>query len=145
MNFAALAAMPRRTPPRMSRRQFGHSIAGTAAIGGALGAGLLRADTAAAAPGTFAPVPIPGGTPVLGGNYHVFGPALSDPIDAEPSTITNFEGFVGLAYLNGKATQTNTKTGDTHPYPFLNSDMRFMTGNFRATDGNVHQGTFALV
>ena len=145
MNFAALAAIPRRAPPRMSRRQFGRAVAGTAVLGGAVGTGLLRPDKAVAAPGTFAPVPVSGGTPALGGSYHVFAPALADPIDAEPSTITNLEAFVGLAYLNGMATQTNMKTGETHRYPFLNSDMRFMTGNFRGTDGNVHQGTFALV
>jgi hypothetical protein len=76
MNFAALAASPRRTPLRMSRRSFGRFIAGTAAVGGAVGTGLLRPEAAAAAPGTFAPVPIPGGSPVLGGSYHVFGPGL---------------------------------------------------------------------
>jgi hypothetical protein len=68
-----------------------------------------------------------------------------DPIDAEPSTITNLNGFVGLAYISGMVTQTNTKTGATARYPFQNSDMRFMQGNFRGTDGRVHQGAFALV
>jgi hypothetical protein len=145
MNFAALAAMPDRSALRMSRRQFGRAVAGTAALGGTLGTGLLRPVSAAAAPGSFAPVPIPGGTPALGGSYHVFGPASIDPIDAEPGTITNFEGFVGLAYLDGMVTQTNTRTGESQRFPFLNSDMRFMTGNFRGTDGQVHQGTFALV
>ena len=145
MNFAALAASPRRAPRQMSRRSFGRLIAGTAAVGGAVGTGLLRPEAAAAASGTFAPLPIPGASPVLGGSYHVFGPGLIDPVDAEPSTITNFDGFMGLAYLNGMVTQTNKKTGETDRYPFLNSDMRFMTGNFRGADGGMHQGTFALV
>ena len=78
---------------------------------------------------------------------HAEPPAAAglDPIDAEPSTITNVNGFVGLAYINGMVTQTNTKTGATARYPFQNSDMRFMQGNFRGTDGRVHQGAFAFV
>jgi hypothetical protein len=132
-------------PTLMSRRRFAHA-AGTA-FAGAVGYRLWRPERAAAA--SFAPVPIPGGTPGLGGAYHVFGPAPAgmggDPIDAEPSTITNLNGFVGLAYITGMVTQTNTKTGATARYPFRDSDMRFMQGNFRGTDGRVHQGGFALV
>ena len=94
---------------------------------------------------SFAPLPIPGGTPALGGAYHVFGPAAFDPIDAEPATITNLNAAVGLAYLNGMVTQTNIKTGDVVRLPFLNTDMRFMQGVFRGTDGKVHQGAFAFV
>jgi len=94
---------------------------------------------------SFAPVPIPGGTPALGGAYHVFGPAAFDPIDAEPATITNLNAKVGLAYVSGMVTQTNIKTGDVIRLPFVNSDMRFMQGVFRGTDGKVHQGAFAFV
>jgi hypothetical protein len=75
----------------------------------------------------------------------VFGPDSLDPIDAEPITITNFDGFVGLAYISGMVTQTNTATGEVQRLPFLNSDMRFMQGTFQGTDGKVHQGTFAFV
>ena len=75
---------------------------------------------------SFAPVPIPGGTPALGGAYHVFGPAAFDPIDAEPVTITNLNASVGLAYVSGMVTQTNTKTDEVVRLPFVNSDMRFM-------------------
>jgi len=91
------------------------------------------------------PVPIPGATPVLGGVFHVFGPAAFDPIDAEPSTITDFNGFDGLAYLSGQVTQTNTATGEVRTLPFVDSDMRFMKGVFRGTDGKIHHGAFALV
>jgi hypothetical protein len=70
---------------------------------------------------------------------------LGDPIDAEPSTITNLDGFVGLAYVSGMVTRTNTKTGEKLRLPFRESDMRFMKGNFRGTDGNTHEATFALV
>ena len=128
----------------VSRRQFGRIVAGTAVLGGTVGTGLLRpalADTIE----PFVPVPIPGGTPALGGGFHVFAPGLVDPVDAEPITITDFNGFVGLAYLSGMVTQSNTTTHQVQRFPFLLSDMRFMRGVFRGADGNVHQGTFALV
>jgi hypothetical protein len=142
-------AGPRQHRPCMTRRQFAGTAAGTALFGGALGAGFLK--PALASNWSFAPVPIPGGTPALGGFYHVFGPSPmtegmgGDPIDAEPITITNLDGFVGLAYISGMVTRTNTKTGERLRLPFRNSDMRFMKGNFRGTDGNIHQSTFALV
>jgi hypothetical protein len=99
--------------------------------------------------GSFAPVPVPGGTPLLGGSFHAFAPGPPqlniDPVDAEPITITNFNGFVGLSYTDGMATRTNTQTGETLRLPFLSSDMRFMQGEFRGADGRLHHGTFALV
>jgi hypothetical protein len=85
----------------------------------------------------------------LGGTFHVFGPGPTgmglDPIDAEPITITDFNGFAGLAYISGTVTQTNTSTGEVLTLPFLDSDMRFMKGVYRGTDGSIHQGAFALV
>lgn len=77
--------------------------------------------------------------------FHFFGPNSIDPIDAEPSTITNLNGFVGLAYLDGMVTQTNTRTGEALRLPTIHSDMRFMQGEFRGADGRTHHGTFALV
>ena len=102
MNIRALAAwragnngvgVARQRPPSMTRRQFGRAAAGTAVLGGTLGSGLLAPGLAEAS-NSFAPVPIPGGTPGLGGAYHVFAPGLpgADPIDAEPATITNMNG-----------------------------------------------------
>jgi len=132
----------RRLPVPVSRRQFARTAAGSA-LAAAVGSRLWTPSTVEAA--SFAPVPIPGGTPALGGAYHVFGPAAFDPIDAEPITITNLNAAVGLAYVSGMVTQTNIKTGDVVRLPFLNSDMRFMQGVFRGTDGKVHQGAFAFV
>ena len=136
----------------VSRRQFARTAAGAAAAGVALGSeGSEDEDVRHRIryPWTFAPVPIPSGSPVLGGSYHVFGPnpipRAFDPIDAEPATITNFNGFVGLAYLSGNVTQINSETGEENFYPFIESDMRFMTGTFRGTDGKEHQAAFALV
>lgn len=129
-------------PTAVSRRQFARTAAGSA-LAAAVGSSLFTPSLAQAS--SFAPVPIPGGTPALGGAYHVFGPAAFDPIDAEPATITNLNAKVGLAYVSGMVTQTNIKTGDVVRLPFVDSDMRFMQGEFRGTDGKVHQGAFAFV
>jgi hypothetical protein len=128
----------------LSRRQFARTAAGVAVFGAAAGSGLLQ-PRLAAADGSFVPVPIPGATPFLGGSFHLFGPASIDPIDAEPSTITNFNGFLGLAYISGTVTQTNTSTGEVRTLPFVDCDMRFMKGDFRDADGRLRQGAFALV
>ena len=132
----------RRLPVLISRRQFARTAAGSA-FAAAVGSRLWTPSLVEAA--SFAPVPIPRGSPVLGGAYHVFGPAAFDPIDAEPVTITNLDASVGLAYVSGMVTQTNTKTGEVVRLPFVDSDMRFMQGVFRGTDGKVHPGAFAFV
>jgi hypothetical protein len=75
----------------------------------------------------------------------VFAPADPDPIDAEPATITDFNGFIGLAYLSGTVAQINMRTGEVQILPFVDSDMRFMKGVCRGTDGRVRSGAFALV
>jgi len=131
----------------ISRRQFARTAVGATFIGAAFGTGLLK-PAYAGGDGSFTPVPIQGGTPALGGAYHIFGPGPAgglDPIDAEPATITNFNGFVGLTYVDGMVTQTNTATGEVRRLPFVSSDMRFMKGDFKSADGRIHQGAFALV
>ena len=84
----------------------------------------------------------------MGGGFHVFGPTPDgsfDPIDAEPATITDFIGSVGLAYINGFVTRTNTKSGEVLILPMISSDMRFMKGEYIGVDGRLHHGAFALV
>src|SRR5262249_39500910 len=92
----------------VSRRRFLRSAAGAAGV--VLGSHLLpqaRADGSD-------PTPIPGGNYFLGFPgplFHVFGPGFGgDPttVDQEPITITDFNGFIGLAYISGMATETNT-------------------------------------
>ena len=132
---------------RLSRRQFVRGAAGAAALSVAIGSGLWRSGVAEAK-GSAGPVPIPHGTPALGGAYRLFGPTPDgsfDPIDAEPSTVGDFNGFVGLTYVSGMVTRTNTVTHDVQRLPFIGSDMRFMKGDYRGTDGQVHQGAFALI
>ncbi len=80
------------------------------AAGFALGSGLIRPGEARAA-ALDDPIPIPGGSPALGGGFHIFGPSPDgsfDPIDAEPCSITNFNGVVGLAYVDGLVTRIFT-------------------------------------
>ena len=144
----------------LSRRQFVGSTAGSLAAAAGLGSLLAacgRADdgflTSPISPGLSlakasaqaAPVPIPGGTPALGGAYHVWAPGGPDSIDAEPATITNFNGVAGIAYLSGLVTRTNRKTNAVDVLPFVDADMRFMQGVYRGVDGKPRQGTFGFV
>lgn len=136
-----------------SRRRFVQTVAGAAAVGAALGGSLWRpgpllADSA------IPPVPIPGGSPgiaqLAGQLFHVYAPGPAgvegfDPPDAEPSTITDFSGDVGLAYISGMVRRTNRITGEVRELPFINSDMRFMAGAYRGADGQVHDGAFAFI
>jgi len=136
-----------RAPISMTRRQFAKRVAGAAAVGASLGAGWWS-PAMAFSPDSSAPVPIPGGTPALGGGFHIFGPTPDgsfDPIDAEPATIADFNGFVGLAYLDVLVTRTNQATGEVLRLPSVSSDMRFMRGDYRGVDGKMHHGAFALV
>ncbi len=144
-------------PNVVSRRGFARTAAGVAA-GAAFSAGVWIPGLAEAKEKdekekekekkSSQPVPIRGASPKLGGNFHVFGPTPDgsfDPIDAEPSTITDFNGFVGLAYISGTVQRTNKRTREVRTLPMISSDMRFMTGVFRGVDGRFHRGAFALV
>src|SRR5262249_61122281 len=66
-----------------------------------------------------------------------FGPGL------DPSSITDFNGFVGVADVQGTGTGTNAD-GSTETLLF-DTDMRFMSGVYVGVDGKVHQGTFGFV
>ena len=130
----------------LSRRRFIQTSGGIVVAGAALGHQILRPQAVHAAGDD--PLPIPGGTPALGGAFHIFGPTPDgsfDPIDAEPATITNFNGVVGLAYVTGTVTRTQISTGATDRLPFKSSDMRFMQGVYRGVDGKPRQGAFALI
>ncbi|GAC1658999.1 MAG: hypothetical protein NVS4B3_26800 [Gemmatimonadaceae bacterium] len=99
-------------------------------------------------PGSAAPLPIPIGTPLLDNRFRFWGPTPDgsfDPIDAEPITITNFKGFVGLAYINGMVTRRRRSTGETDQLPFIAADMRFMRGVYRGADNRLRRGTFGLI
>jgi len=149
MNFRQFAAHGLRHPagPRsVSRREFVRGAGGAIAAGAVLGSSVLRPRVVHAAQDD--PLPIPGGTPGLGGAFHVYAPTADgslDPIDAEPALITNFNGVVALAYISGMVTRTKISTGEQDELPFNGADMRFMQGVYRGVDGKPRQGTFALI
>ena len=96
-------------------------------------------------PPSIAPVPIPGGdvVPPLGGMIHFFFPGPTsignDGIDIEPSSLTNFKGFTGVAMLAGTATDANGKSFT------LMSDIRVFQGEYVSADGKHHHGTFVEI
>lgn len=124
----------------LSRRQFIRTSVGAA--GAVLSSGLWL-PAVARAWGQVAPRPIPGGTQLLGPGtelFHVFPPVHG----AEPSTIFDFKGFVGVAHLTGSGTGTNTRTGASMSLLF-DVDNRFMKGVYIGVDGNKHTGTFGFI
>lgn len=134
------AAQPQLHRP-LSRRTFLRGSAGAAGL--ALGSGLLRQLPASAAPpGTGEPSPIPGGIqPVPGGPvFHIFLPGEG----SEPSTITDFNGSVGVSVTQGTWSATGTPTGGVSSGVW-EADMRFMKGLFVGTDGRRRQGAFGFV
>src|SRR5256885_16385767 len=120
---------------QLSRGRFLRSVAGAAAAGVILCLSLLpqaRADA-------FDPTPIPGGNYFLGSPgplFHVFVPG-PDPtsVDLEPSTITDFDGFVALAIISGLVTETTTTTGAQRTLTSNTADTRFMHAVFLAAYG----------
>jgi TAT (twin-arginine translocation) pathway signal sequence len=128
-------AVPHAGRHTLSRRQLLKAGAATTAVMAAAGI-FVPTRAAAAAPGEGTPVPVPPNPGAFG--LHIY---FVDP-NAEPSAITDFNGKVGAAIVDG--TGIGTSVTGTKSYLF-DTDMRFMQGIFRATDGRVHQGTFAFV
>jgi hypothetical protein len=112
----------------LSRRQFISTSVG--ATGAVLSSGLWLPAVAHADGGDqVAPRPIPGGIqfPFAGTEvFHVFPPEHG----AEPSTIFDFNGFVGVAHLTGTGTGTDTATGTTTSLLF-DVDKSFHAGGLR--------------
>jgi hypothetical protein len=91
-----------------------------------------------------AALPIPGGFANPDGgpfiHHNLPGPADAQPrVGNDPSQITNFNGFVGVALVSGTG-----KDRDGNPL-LWEMDNRFMQGVYQGEDGNLHQGTFAFV
>jgi hypothetical protein len=98
-----------------------------------------------------APRHIPSGLEFLGDGtfYHVFAPGYpppgsNPPETNDPSVITDFNGNIGLAYVQGMGTHTDKTTGDVSTLPF-EVDLRFMKGEYIGQDGRHHHGAIALV
>src|SRR5262249_52946522 len=94
---------------------------------------------------TAGPLPIPGGLPGFNPAAFFGPPNLPGPADApppfgnEPISITNFNGFVGVAHVEGAG-----HDGQNHTL-LWDVDLRFISGQYRGTDGLVHHGTFAVI
>ena len=122
----------------VSRRAFMGGAAGLTAT--ALGASMLRAPAAWAKSASLAvPKPTTSVFSLGGQDFHLsfFGHGV------DPSSITDFNGFVGVADVQGTGTATNAD-GSQEPLLF-DTDMRFMDGQFVGVDGKVHQGVFGFV
>src|SRR5215472_1237708 len=87
--------------------------------------------------GSGTPVPVPA-NPDAGGT-HIYFVALG----SEVSAISNFDGLVGAAVVDG--TGVGHSPGGRDEQLLFDTDMRFMQGTFVGTDGNRHQGTFGFV
>jgi hypothetical protein len=92
--------------------------------------------------------PIPGGIQPGGPGttlFHVFPPDPSAPQLLEPSTITNFTGFVGLTDVRGTGTETNRLTGAKRTLSW-EADLRFFDGLIAGDDGDeLARCTFGFV
>jgi len=121
----------------LSRRRLLQAGAATTAMLAASSA--LSPLRAAASSGTGGgtPVPVPA-NPAFGG-LHIYSVELG----SEPSSVGDFNGVVGAAIVDGTGIGRNA-SGATEQLLF-DTDMRFMEGTFRGTDGLAHEGTFAFV
>jgi hypothetical protein len=121
----------------LSRRQFILAGAGGTAAATLLSSRLWMPQLASAARyAPVAPKPIPL-TLAPGLPFHVqlLGPGH------EPSTITDFNGFIGVADVQGTGTGTGPGAGTL----LFDTDMRFMSGEYIGVDGKHHYGTFGFV
>lgn len=126
----------------ISRRCFLHAAAGTL---GALGAGLFLPTPALAAGRD--PKPIPGTRLAVGVPIHQNGPGPADAAASpgnEPSTITDFDGYIGVARVQGTGTGTNTDTGQASPLLF-DVDLRYMQGVYQSVDGRFLPARFVFI
>jgi hypothetical protein len=132
----------------LSRRQL---LGGTVGVAGVAMSSAFRWPAGAmAATGSAAPRPIPGGTQIDGlGFFHFYFPTSPNPVGSQntiqngrgdPSTITNFNGFIGMGeWGGGTGKDQNKKT------LYWAADVRFMDGEYIGLDGLHHQGAFAFV
>ena len=92
-------------------------------------------------PAAGEPVPIPGG--FFDGAFHVWAPGPPElglmGTDVEPNTITNYSGFVAIAFMLGTLTGSDGNTYDQF------HDMRVMRGTFVDSEGRHQNGTFVFI
>ncbi|HET7034242.1 MAG TPA: hypothetical protein VFI42_01025 [Thermomicrobiaceae bacterium] len=123
----------------LSRRQLVRGALGGTTLAAS---GLLLPGAAAAAPipPTADPRPIAPATMIGGEAFRVRAPQFG----SEVSTITDFNGMVAAAEMQGTGTATDTRTFKSSPVIF-DADMRVMQGTYIGLDGNPHVGAFGFV
>jgi hypothetical protein len=89
-------------------------------------------------------LPIPTTEEFLGVELHVQSPPFSG-VDTDPSTVWNFQGASGIAFIDTEVTRTHRKTGEQQVLRSLMNHMTFMQGIYVGRDGHVRDGTFSLV
>jgi hypothetical protein len=107
------------------------------AAGAAVGAGLLP-GTVLAKTSDATPRKTKNTVTLNGVTFHLtfFGPGV------DPSSITDFNGSVGVADVRGSGTATYPDgSSETLLY---DTDLRFMNGVYVGQDGEVHRGTFGF-
>lgn len=90
------------------------------------------------------PRPIPGGLQLLGPGSELFHVFLVGP-NTENSTITDFNGFIGAAEIQGPWTVAGPSAPTPIPPTTYDADMRFMAGEYIGVDGRHYQGSFAFI
>jgi hypothetical protein len=130
-------------PARVSRRQFLHGAAGLTAFATALGPLPSRAQRVHGGPGIGLVTPIPATLDIAGEDFHVQAPPFTGA-DTDPSSVHNFRGTVGIAFISGLVERTDRKTGETRTLPYAFNDLRFMQGRFEGRDRHVRNATFAF-
>ena len=125
-----------------SRRRFLRASMGAPAL--VLAAGNLSRAGAAQHCGDPQPIPetlAPGpGLP----DIHLQLPGIVTGAETDPSTITDFNGHLGYAVIDGVGVRTDLTTNAQTTLPF-EVDLRFMKGEFITEDGGHCHGAFALV
>ena len=130
---------------QMSRRRFLQAATRASAVGAALGGGLLVPRTAEAGPGVGDVLPVPSTLNFFGIDAHVQAPPFTG-VDTDPSTVWNFQGYSGIAFINTTAKQRDRKTGNVQGnLESTSNHMTFMQGVFQGRDGHVRAGTFSLI
>jgi hypothetical protein len=126
----------------LTRRQFVRTagVAAGVAAGSGLWGPFLR--SAWAKNGGLLPRHLHGGIRPFGPGTQLFHFFLPGP-GAEPASITDFDGVVGLAAATGSGTATKGK-GEKSSRPF-EVDLRFMKGRYIGRDGKEHHGTFGFI
>jgi hypothetical protein len=127
----------------VSRRQFIQGAAGLAAFATALGPSPSRAQVVRGGPGIGLVTPIQTTLSIFGQDFHLQAPPFTG-VDSDPSSVYDFRGTAGIAFISGSVERTDRKTGETRTLPYAFNDMRFMQGQFEGRDGHVRNATFVF-